>query len=138
MTCKNDKIGAWSLYGTMIIFVFIGIIIEIFITITDTGIYFFLVDTFFLLLNVILHVGVVLIILYIIQLFPEKWVPFLQGALFLSLIYYVDRSISFTILTGFVLIAYSLVNKKVENERLSKALHIALIIVFLYTLSEVD
>lgn len=72
----NDKIGAWSFYGTLIGIVVIGSLY----TIIDEGILSFSAD----ILSIILKISAFFLVIYIITLFPDKWVPSIFTIAFLA------------------------------------------------------
>lgn len=123
MANQNDKIGKWSLYGT------IGgaFILGSLYTIVDKGIKAYILDWIPLLIGIIIF----LLAIYIISLFPDKWIPFITVLFILAFIYYMHRSWVFTIFVAVLLGIYYLVNKTVKNERISKWIHIILFIGFL-------
>src|SRR5690625_7539796 len=69
--------------------------------------------------------------MFIIGLFPEKWIPCITVLFILAFIFYMHRSWVFTIIVAVLLGIYYLVNKTVKNERISKWIHIILFIGFL-------
>jgi len=120
---QNDKIGKWSLYGT------IGgaFILGSLYTIVDKGIKAYIVDWIPLVTSIIIF----LFAMFIIGLFPEKWIPCITVLFILAFIFYMHRSWVFTIIVAVLLGIYYLVNKTVKNERISKWIHIILFIGFL-------
>lgn len=124
MANKNDKIGKWSLYGTIIGVFIIG---NLYMLITD-GLKSFILEW----VPLGISVAILALAILIIILLPNKWQPVIIVAILLAFIHYKhDYSWGFTLFTAFLFVISILVDKKVENKRISKPIQITLIIGFL-------
>src|SRR5690625_6238612 len=93
MSNKNDTIGKWSLNGTLIGIVLIGI----FLSIGENGFKGFFHDSSKFVFMLLLGVIAFFIVIFIINLFPKNWEPFISITVLSAFLFVLYRSWIFTV-----------------------------------------